>query len=115
MKQQGRIVGLHISLGDVPKRAAWEADLEGHGSRGGGFDVHPDWLGENVTSVGLPGEALTAGWRMQMGESTEIELTKWRKPGGTLSVYSSAKAGRYARVLRGGVVRSGDPIEMTLG
>jgi MOSC domain-containing protein YiiM len=97
-----------------------------------GYPLFPGALGENLTTLGLDRRLLRAGQRFRAGE-VFIELTKRRAPCATLNVYgpgiqhaifdSQVKAGDpssprwglsgfYARVLRAGTIRPGDPITL---
>jgi len=95
-----------------------------------GFPLYAGALGENLTTRGINRRLLRPGQRFRAGE-VYLELTKRRAPCATLSVYgpgiqaaifdaqvrdgdpSSPRwglSGFYARVLRGGTIRPGDPI-----
>jgi MOSC domain-containing protein YiiM len=97
-----------------------------------GFALYPGALGENLTTLGLDRRQFRVGQRYRVGEVL-LEITKRRAPCSTLNVYGPAiqravfdpqvKAGDaasprwglsgfYARVLRGGALRPGDPIAL---
>jgi MOSC domain-containing protein YiiM len=97
-----------------------------------GYPLFPGALGENLTTLGLDRRHLRAGQRYRAGE-VFLELTKRRAPCTTLNVYgpgiqhaifdsqvnagdpSSPRwglSGFYARVLRAGTIRPGDPITL---
>jgi MOSC domain-containing protein YiiM len=97
-----------------------------------GYPLHAGALGENLTVTGLDRRQMRIGQRYRVGEVL-IELTKMRAPCTTLEVYgpsirqavydAQVKAGDassprwglggfYARVLRGGVVRPRDIIQL---
>jgi MOSC domain-containing protein YiiM len=97
-----------------------------------GYPVFPGALGENLTTLGLDRRQMRIGQRYRVGE-VMLEITKMRTPCATLNVYGSSikraiydaqvkannassprwgLAGFYARVLRGGTVRSKDIIEL---
>ena len=97
-----------------------------------GFPLFPGALGENLTTFGLDRSQMRAGQRYRAGEVL-LEITKLRSPCATLSVYGAGiqaavydggvKAGDvtsprwglggfYARVLRAGVLRPHDIIEL---
>lgn len=97
-----------------------------------GYALFPGALGENLTTLGLDRRQLRPGQRYRAGEIF-IELTKRRAPCATLNVYGpgiqhaifdlQVKAGDpssprwglsgfYARVLRAGTIRPGDPITL---
>jgi MOSC domain-containing protein YiiM len=95
-----------------------------------GFAVWPGELGENVTTRGIDLLALPTGTRLRLGDAACVELTGLRnpcvqidrfQPGLTAAVLARnaqgelvRKAGVMAVVLQGGVVRTGDAIEVTL-
>jgi MOSC domain-containing protein YiiM len=97
-----------------------------------GYPVFPGALGENLTTLGLDRRQMRIGQRYRVGDVT-LEITKMRTPCTTLDVYGSSikhavydarvnasdassprwgLAGFYARVLRGGMVRPKDIIEL---
>lgn len=91
-----------------------------------GWPVRPGDLGENITSEGLPYEAFAPGAHVRVGEA-ELEVTKPCDPCdilNTLPYVGTARGpefvrttlgrrGWYARVVREGTVRPGDPIDVT--
>lgn len=95
-----------------------------------GFAVGPGTMGENVTTRGVPLLDLPRGTRLRLGEAAVVELTGLRNPCIQLEHYQSGlmnavlgrdadgrlirKAGVMAVVIEGGIVRSGDPIAVTL-
>ena len=97
-----------------------------------GFPLFHGALGENITTVGLDRRSMRPGQRYQIG-AIVVELTELRSPCRTIQVYGEtiAKAvyddqvkggdqssprwglgGVYARVIRGGTIRPGDPIAL---
>jgi MOSC domain-containing protein YiiM len=94
-----------------------------------GFPLFPGALGENLTTLGLDRRRFRAGQRYRAGD-VSLELTKRRAPCATLNVYPGIQhaifdaqvnngdassprwglSGFYARVLRAGTIRPGDPI-----
>jgi MOSC domain-containing protein YiiM len=97
-----------------------------------GYPVFPGALGENLTTLGLDRRQMRIGQRYRAGE-VMLEIAKMRTPCTTLDVYGSSikhaiydarvnasdassprwgLAGFYARVLRGGMVRPKDIIEL---
>jgi MOSC domain-containing protein YiiM len=92
-----------------------------------GHPIFPGSVGENVTIAGLPWERLEPGSRLRLGE-VEIELTSYTTPCKTIQhSFASNKYGRisqslepgmsrlYARVLREGLLRVGDPVTLLNG
>lgn len=80
-------------------------------------------LGENLTLRGVGVQRLGAGDRLHLGDEAAVvlEITRVRPPCYVLDVLSSDfkrmlwnRIGMYARVIRGGRVRSGDRIEIEL-
>lgn len=83
-----------------------------------GMPVEPGVLGENITIEGLPVMQLGDGERLRIGEA-ELEITGDRPAcRELLDVDKRAlkamlgRTGKMARVIRGGTVRPGDPIEL---
>lgn len=85
---------------------------------GAGMPVKPGILGENITVEGVPVMQLADGTRLRIGEA-ELEITGDRPAcRELLEVHENAlkalvgRTGKMARVVRGGTVRPGDPIEL---
>jgi len=83
-----------------------------------GMPVEPGILGENITVEGVPVMRLPDGTRLRVGEA-ELEITGDRPAcRELLEVHKDAlkamvgRTGKMARVVRGGTVRPGDPIEL---
>jgi MOSC domain-containing protein YiiM len=83
-----------------------------------GMPVEPGILGENITVEGVPVMQLDDGARLRIGEA-EVEITGDRPAcKELLGVHKDAlkamlgRTGKMARVVRGGTVRPGDPIEL---
>jgi MOSC domain-containing protein YiiM len=83
-----------------------------------GMPVEPGILGENITVEGVPVMELENGARLRIGEA-ELEITGDRPAcKEMLEIHADAlkamvgRAGKMARVVRGGTVRPGDPIEL---
>jgi MOSC domain-containing protein YiiM len=83
-----------------------------------GMPVAPGVLGENITVEGVPVMQLDDGARLRIGEA-EVEITGDRPAcKELLEVHKDAlkamvgRTGKMARVVRGGTVRPGDPIEL---
>ena len=93
-----------------------------------GHAVAPGSLGENVTVAGLDWEEVVPGVRLRLGAEVVVEIASFTKPCRTIA--GSFADGRpvrvsqrhhpgwsrvYARVLREGVVRPGEPIAVVGG
>ena len=83
-----------------------------------GMPVEPGILGENITVEGVPVMQLAEGARLRIGDA-ELEITGDRPAcREMLEIHADAlkamvgRAGKMARVVRGGIVRPGDPIEL---
>ena len=90
--------------------------------------VAPGALGENVTTTGLDLLGLGRGTRLRLGPDAEIEITGLRNPCAQLDAFEPGlmaavlgrtadgeiirKAGVMGIILKGGLVRAGDPIRM---
>ena len=95
-----------------------------------GFAVEPGELGENVTTRGVDLLALPTGTRLRLGAEAEVELTGLRNPCVQMDRFQDGlmaavldrdadgalvrKAGVMSVVLRGGVVRPGDVVEVVV-
>jgi hypothetical protein len=93
-----------------------------------GYDVAPGRIGENVTTRGLDLISLPRGTRLTLGAEAVVEVTGLRNPCVQLDRYQDGlmsavldrdddgelirRAGVMAVVVTGGVVRSGDRIEV---
>lgn len=92
-----------------------------------GRELHPGWFGENLRVDGLDVNAARVGERWRIGaasDAIELEFTMPRSPCQTFARWvggedargwvkrfaDSRRLGAYARVIRPGVVRAGDPI-----
>jgi MOSC domain-containing protein YiiM len=85
---------------------------------GQGMPVSPGVLGENITLEGVPVMELAEGARLKIGEA-ELEITGDRPAcREMLEIHADAlramvgRSGKMARVVKGGTVRPGDPIEL---
>jgi MOSC domain-containing protein YiiM len=83
-----------------------------------GMPVSPGVLGENLTVEGLPIMELPDGARVRIGEA-EVEITGGRPAcKELLQVHRDAlkalvgRTGKMARVVRGGSIKPGDPVEV---
>jgi len=83
-----------------------------------GIPVTPGVLGENITVEGMPVMQLPDGARLRVGNA-ELEITGDRPAcREMLEIHADAlkamvgRAGKMARVVKGGTVRPGDPIEL---
>jgi MOSC domain-containing protein YiiM len=98
--------------------------------RANGFDVRPGTIGENVTTRGIDLLSLPTGARLRLGAGAVIEVTGLRNPCKDIDAFQRGltaavlgrdsegrlirKAGIMAVVIKGGVVKSGDPIAVEL-
>ena len=95
-----------------------------------GYDIGPGDLGENVCTRGLDLLTLPTGTRLAVGEEAVLEVTGVRNPCKQINAYRAGlmdalldraedgalvrKAGIMSIVLRGGTVKPGDAIAITL-
>ncbi len=93
-----------------------------------GWPVQPGDLGENLTLAGLSYDGLTPGTVLRLGE-VRLQVSKACDPctvlftlpyvgverGPEFLRVMNGRRGWYARVLHGGLVRSGSPVEVAPG
>jgi MOSC domain-containing protein YiiM len=123
----------HPQIHGGPNQAVLLITSEGIGQLiAQGYPVFPGAMGENLTTLGLDRRRMRIGQRYRAGEAL-LEITKMRTPCNTLDVYGPSikkavydaqvsagdastprwgLAGFYARVVRGGIVRPHDIIEL---
>ena len=84
-----------------------------------GFEVGPGDFAENLTTEGIDLTSLPIGTLMSVGEEAILEVTQIGKDCHTkcaifrqIGKCIMPKEGIFARVIRGGLVKSGDPIEV---
>ena len=86
--------------------------------RRGGFEVGPGDFAENLTTEGVPLSSLPVGARLSIGEDIVLEITQIGKEchAGCAIFRQVGKCimpreGVFARVIRGGMVKTGDIIK----
>ena len=93
-----------------------------------GHPIAPGNTGENVTISGLDWESVVPGVRLRLGSDVLVEVTAYTTPCDTNIAYFKdgdfTRMGQkqhpgwsrvYARVLSGGTLRPGDPVEVVSG
>lgn len=87
--------------------------------RGKGFDVGPGDFAENLTTEGVSLTSLPLGTQMLIGKEVILEVTQIGKDcHAKCAIFREVgkcimpKEGIFAKIIRGGVVRAGDPIEV---
>ncbi|MFC2059737.1 MOSC domain-containing protein [Chloroflexota bacterium] len=85
--------------------------------RGLGFDVGPGDFAENLTTEGIEVASIPVGTEVSVGKEVILEITQIGKECHTkCAIYRQLgecimpKEGVFARVIRGGMVRTGDQI-----
>lgn len=83
-----------------------------------GIHVEPGGFAENLTTEGLDLDSVTVGHRFTVGEEAVLEITQIGKECHTrCAIYHKVgecimpQKGVFARVVTGGTVKRGDPIE----
>jgi len=82
-----------------------------------GIDAKPGDFAENVLVEGIDFSTVVPGHRIRLGD-TELEVTGVGKPEWKPGDYNFkgvallAKRGLFARVIKGGVVNAGNPVEL---
>jgi MOSC domain-containing protein YiiM len=95
-----------------------------------GFALKPGDMGENLTTRGIDLLGLPTGTRLQLGDDALVEITGLRNPCAQIEAFRPGllkavlgrdakgalirKAGIMGIVLKGGEVRPGDPVALTL-
>ncbi len=93
-----------------------------------GHSIAPGSIGENLTVEGLDWKAVVPGSRLLLGAGVLVEVTRFTSPCGNIlpffrdGDYSRVSQKRhpgdsrvYARVLREGAIRAGDPVRLLSG
>jgi molybdopterin adenylyltransferase len=83
-----------------------------------GFKVSAEELSANLLTEDLPLDSLNPGVRLRIGE-TVLEIVESRKPCRSLTKIDHrlpkkiyGECGQFARIVKGGVVRNGDEVEV---
>lgn len=87
--------------------------------------IFPGSAGENITLAGIPLATLVPGARLSLGDAVLIEITEYTTPCKTIArsfgdgdftrISQKVHPGEsrvYARVLRGGEIRAGQPVRV---
>ena len=84
-----------------------------------GLEVGPGDFAENITTEGIDLPSLPVGKKLHLGRQTLIEITqKGKECHNRCAVYEKAgdcvmpREGIFCKVLSGGVIRAGDPINI---
>ena len=90
-----------------------------------GHPITPGQIGENLTVEGLDWDTVAPGVRLLLGEDVLVEVTRYTSPCGNIRAaftggnYARVSQKRhpgasrvYARVLRTGAIRRGDPVRL---
>lgn len=84
-----------------------------------GFDVGAGDFAENLTTEGIHLTSLSPGCRLLVGKDVVLEVTQiGKKCHGKCAIFHEVgkcvmpKEGVFARVVRGGLVQAGDPVEL---
>ncbi len=93
--------------------------------QGEGHPITPGSTGENITIRGLKWENIIPGCRLRLGDEVEVEVTSYTTPCKNISasfvdgyfnrIHQSKYPGQsrlYSRVLRTGILRTGDIVEV---
>ena len=87
-----------------------------------GLDVSPGDFAENITTEGVELTSLPLGQRLRLGEEALVEVSQIGKEcHERCAIYHQAgdcvmpKEGVFVKVIRGGAIRTGDPISLTGG
>ena len=90
--------------------------------RGKGFDLQPGDFAENITTEGIELASLPVGTKIMPGNDVVLEMTQIGKECHAACVIRRQvgdcimpREGIFARVIRGGHVKAGDPIKIAKG
>lgn len=85
-----------------------------------GYDVQPGSFAENICTQGFDLGSVKIGMRLKVGETAIVEVTQIGKECHTrCAIYNKIgecimpEQGVFAKVIEGGVINSGDTIELT--
>jgi len=88
-------------------------------ARGKGVDLTPGDFAENITTEGIDLVNLPIGTKMKIGGEALMEVTQiGKKCHSNCAIYKELgdcvmpREGIFTRILKGGTVKSGDPIEL---
>jgi MOSC domain-containing protein YiiM len=91
-------------------------------AKGQGLNVTFGDFAENIATTGIDWKALPVGTQVKLGDSTLVEVTQIGKEcKRKCAIYYQAgdcimpREGVFARVLRGGIIRKGDRVEIQAG
>lgn len=113
----------HLKFHGGPTRAVCLYSLERlMALRGEGHDISPGVTGENLTLCGIDWDGISPGVRLAIGDEVELEITAYTVPCQQIAPYFAGRdfkrmsqpdfpgwARVYAKVIRTGIVRRGDP------
>jgi MOSC domain-containing protein YiiM len=87
-----------------------------------GLEVGPGDFAENITTEGVDLPSLPVGQKLLLGKHTLLEITqKGKECHDRCAIYEKAgdcvmpREGVFCRVLAGGIIRTGDPIDLENG
>jgi len=87
--------------------------------RGKGFDLQPGDFAENITTKGIDMTSLPIGTRIMVGDEVVLEMTQIGKECHAACAIRKQvgdcimpRDGIFAKVIRGGNVKAGDPIKV---
>jgi len=105
--------------GDWHRQVSLLAAESIQGTRDKGLDVTFGDFAENIATSGIDWLTVPVGTRFKLGEEARIEITQIGKEcKKKCAIFYQAgdcimpREGVFAKVLKGGVIRCGDPIEM---
>lgn len=109
----GRSASRHLNIMDAETLDQLRAE---------GFPVGPGIMGENLVVRGVRLDQQQVGTRVRIGESVVVETTKARVPCTNLTPIDArmpqaviGRVGVMARVVKGGEICVGDPVELIPG
>lgn len=119
LREDGGLVGDAHADSPIHRQVSLLARESIDKMRDRGFDVGPGDFAENLTTEGINLPSLPIGTQMSIGEAIILEVTQIGKDCHTkCAIFREVgkcimpKEGIFAKIIRGGVVKAGDSIEV---
>lgn len=121
IEQVGLEADAHAAPG-IARQVSLLAEASIDKMRKHGLELNPGDFAENLTIGGVELSTLPVGTRLTVGNEVELEISQIGKTCHSGCAISRAvgtcimpREGVFARVVRGGRIRTGDPVEIAVG